>query len=129
MDAVVILAGLAVLWLLMARFGHDSRERLRSPEERLAARGFTWADLADSGALPLLAREHHIELVRAAHAARPHPAAVPGARPATLGRVLARILRRLADRIDTPRPEIAPSPRPGREAQTESGAATLQGAH
>ena len=45
-DALVVLTVLVLLWLLMARFGYDSRERVHSPEERLAARGFTWAELA-----------------------------------------------------------------------------------
>ena len=46
-ETIAAPAALVLLWLLMARFGYDSRERLRSPEARLAERGFTWAALAD----------------------------------------------------------------------------------
>ena len=44
MDVIVILAFLVILGVLANRYGHDSRERPRSPEERLAASGFAWED-------------------------------------------------------------------------------------
>ena len=42
MDALVIIAMLLLLAVLPLRFGHDSRERVPSEEERLAQRGFAW---------------------------------------------------------------------------------------
>ena len=51
MAVVVVLVALVALWLLMVRFGHDSRDHLASPEESLAARGFTWEDLTSGGGL------------------------------------------------------------------------------
>ena len=44
MDVIVILAFLVMLGILAKRYGHDSRERPRSPQERLAASGFAWED-------------------------------------------------------------------------------------
>ena len=107
MSAVVVIAALVVLWLLMIRFGHDSRDRLYSEEERLAARGFLWEDLADPGWLPFLARERQAELLGSAPRAQPprgSPAADPRTTPAAAGRArLARQLRGLADRIEAGR--------------------------
>ena len=42
MELLLLLSLLILLDLLALRYGHDSRERLRSDEERLAARGFKW---------------------------------------------------------------------------------------
>jgi hypothetical protein len=42
MEALVILGLVAGLAVLSPRFGHDSRERLQSNEEKLARFGFTW---------------------------------------------------------------------------------------
>ena len=44
MEPLAILAALTALGLLAQRYGHDSRERSRSPEERLAVAGFHSAD-------------------------------------------------------------------------------------
>jgi predicted phage tail protein len=43
MELLIIVIALCLLGLLANRFGHDSRERLRSAEERLSAHGFSWA--------------------------------------------------------------------------------------
>jgi hypothetical protein len=44
MDLIVILAALIALGVLAHRYGYDSRDRLPSAEERLAAAGFRSAD-------------------------------------------------------------------------------------
>jgi hypothetical protein len=44
MELLLLLALLLLLDLLALRYGHDSRDRLRSDEERLAASGITWND-------------------------------------------------------------------------------------
>jgi hypothetical protein len=55
MELIVIITLLTLFGLLANRHGHDSRDRLRSPEECLAASGFTWEDqaCADRTAHPL----------------------------------------------------------------------------
>ena len=42
MEMFFVLGVLVLLAALALRFGHDSRERLPSEEERLAQRGFAW---------------------------------------------------------------------------------------
>ena len=49
MDAVIVAGLLATLVLASARWGYDSREGIRSKEQDLAARGYTWEDLDSSG--------------------------------------------------------------------------------
>ncbi len=44
MELLVMLVALIALGLLAQRYGYDSRDRLRSAEERLAAAGFRSAD-------------------------------------------------------------------------------------
>ena len=44
MELLVMFAALIALGLLAQRYGYDSRDRLRSAEERLAAAGFCSAD-------------------------------------------------------------------------------------
>jgi hypothetical protein len=41
-ELLVIVFALCVLGMLAARFGHDSRDGLRSPEEEAAATGMIW---------------------------------------------------------------------------------------
>jgi hypothetical protein len=59
MEAIGFVVALAILGLLAARFGRDSRQGLRSKEHELAAYGVTWADLghgpAGTEAYPTLA--------------------------------------------------------------------------
>ncbi len=47
MDLIVLLVPLIALGLLAHRYGYDSRDRLRSAAERLAAAGFCSADGSD----------------------------------------------------------------------------------
>jgi hypothetical protein len=42
MEALFVFGLLALLPVLAARFGYDSREHSASPEEAFARRGFTW---------------------------------------------------------------------------------------
>ena len=44
MEIVILVTVLIALGVLAHRYGHDSRERLSSAEERLARAGFRWAD-------------------------------------------------------------------------------------
>jgi hypothetical protein len=44
MEAIILVALLVALGLLATRYGYDSRSRLRSHEEDLAALGYTWAE-------------------------------------------------------------------------------------
>ena len=44
MEIVILVTVLSALGVLAYRYGHDSRERLSSAEERLARGGFRWAD-------------------------------------------------------------------------------------
>jgi hypothetical protein len=48
MEAFLILGLLASLAVLAVRFGHDSRDRFSSHEERLSAHGFAWGMQAES---------------------------------------------------------------------------------
>jgi hypothetical protein len=45
MELLIIIVALVLLGLLAARYGYDSRTRLRSGEEDAAARGMTWDTL------------------------------------------------------------------------------------
>ena len=42
MEFVVIVSLVCLLGILANRFGYDSRDGVRSVEERLARRGFSW---------------------------------------------------------------------------------------
>jgi hypothetical protein len=53
MEAIGFVLGFLALGLLALRFGKDSREGLRSPEQDLAARGMNWADLATDQRSPI----------------------------------------------------------------------------
>jgi hypothetical protein len=43
MELIVVVVGLCGLVALALRYGHDSRDVLRSEEQRLAEFGFTWS--------------------------------------------------------------------------------------
>jgi hypothetical protein len=43
MELLILVAALCLLGLLANRFGHDSRARLSSAEERFSAHGLAWA--------------------------------------------------------------------------------------
>ena len=47
MEILVIVSFFIGLAILAPRFGHDSRDRLASDEDGMAARGFAWGDEAD----------------------------------------------------------------------------------
>ena len=47
MEPVIVVGALLLLGVLANRFGHDSRDGLRSDEERLSAQGFAWGCQAD----------------------------------------------------------------------------------
>ena len=47
MEPVIVVIALLLLGILANRFGHDSRDRLSSDEERLSAQGFAWGSQAD----------------------------------------------------------------------------------
>ena len=98
---IVILAilGLIVLGFLAIRYGYDSRDGIRSKEEQLAASGVTWDDLVDHSVVGLLARERRAQLL-AERRRFAHPG--PIGAPTSLRVGLARRLRALADRIDSP---------------------------
>ena len=52
MEAIVALAILVLLAALAARFGHDSRDGLRTKEYDLAASGVTWSRYEESPSQP-----------------------------------------------------------------------------
>ena len=47
MELLIVVAALCLLGLLAKRYGHDSRDRFSSDEERLSAQGFAWGSQAD----------------------------------------------------------------------------------
>ena len=47
MEPVIVVVALLLLGVLANGFGHDSRDRLSSDEERLSAQGFAWGSQAD----------------------------------------------------------------------------------
>ena len=59
MELLIVVIALCLLGLLANRYGHDSRDRFSSDEERLSAQGFAWGSQAEP------------------HAAAPHAAARP----------------------------------------------------
>ena len=50
MEVLVILSLFIGLAILATRFGYDSRNRIRSAEERLGAQGLAWGNQADPNA-------------------------------------------------------------------------------
>ena len=43
MELLIIVIALCLLDVLASRYGHDSRDRVRSAEERFSAQGLDWA--------------------------------------------------------------------------------------
>jgi hypothetical protein len=46
MELLIVVIALCLLGLLANRYGHDSRDRFSSDEERLSAQGFAWGSRA-----------------------------------------------------------------------------------
>ena len=47
MELLIVVSALCLLGVLANRYGHDSRPRLSSDEERLSAQGFAWGSQAE----------------------------------------------------------------------------------
>ena len=60
MELLIVVIALCLLGLLANRYGHDSRDRFSSDEERLSAQGFAWGSRAGPPArLALRSRVPH----------------------------------------------------------------------
>lgn len=85
MELLIAILALAALGPLAARFGYDSRDGYRSPEQQLASYAVTWDE-----------RAHQEQLAAQVEAARSTAAsAAAGARPAERGADAPALGRRL----------------------------------
>jgi hypothetical protein len=64
MELLIVITTLCLLGVLANRFGHDSRDRLRSDEERMSAQGFAWGSQAEARAAAPRVAERPIRLAR-----------------------------------------------------------------